>query len=89
MDLAFPNLTRSFEASKNRVRFWGHDNAIEITFFVSSDILSQLMPGTERSETAILRIFDSMRSDIHEAARRAYANGWHGQYAFALRLKDF
>lgn len=89
MALVFPNLTRSFEASKGRVRFWGYDDAIELTFFLSLDVLLQLAPGKCRSETAALEIFDRMLPEIHEAARSAYAHGRRDEYAFALTPGDF
>jgi len=29
MALNFPNFSRSYDAAGNRIRFWGHDGAIE------------------------------------------------------------
>ncbi|MEJ2396510.1 MAG: DUF1488 family protein [Candidatus Thiodiazotropha sp.] len=39
MALNFPNPSRSFDASKNRVTFWGYDSVIEISFSVEGDAL--------------------------------------------------
>jgi hypothetical protein len=34
MALNFPNFSRSYDAAANRIRFWGHDGAVEIPFFL-------------------------------------------------------
>ncbi len=39
MTLNFPNPSRSFDASKNRVTFWGYDSVIEISFSVEGDAM--------------------------------------------------
>ena len=33
MSLNFPNPSRSYEPDHARVRFWGHDDAMEVSFF--------------------------------------------------------
>jgi hypothetical protein len=35
MALRFPNPTRYYDATRRAVRFWGHDSAMEATFFVT------------------------------------------------------
>ncbi|MGB9389555.1 MAG: DUF1488 family protein, partial [Xanthobacteraceae bacterium] len=35
MTLTFPNQSRSFDATRCAVRFWGHDGAMEASFFVT------------------------------------------------------
>ncbi|MEQ8506306.1 MAG: DUF1488 domain-containing protein [Rhodospirillales bacterium] len=72
MSLSFPNLSRSFEAKQNRVRFWGYDSALEITFFLEGDALNKLCPDSDPGEAGMLQAFDSMVERIHDAARRAY-----------------
>lgn len=72
MSLNFPNASRSFEAKKNRVRFWGYDSALEITFFVESALLAKLGPEFGQGEDGALRAFDAMVERIHDAARKAY-----------------
>ena len=39
MALSFPNQSRSFDATRCAVRFWGHDSAMEASFFVTDDAL--------------------------------------------------
>jgi Protein of unknown function (DUF1488) len=36
MALSFPNQSRSFDATRCAVRFWGHDGAMEASFFAST-----------------------------------------------------
>jgi hypothetical protein len=35
----FPKYTRSYDASRDAVRFWGYDSAIEASFFIDEDAL--------------------------------------------------
>jgi len=42
MRLSFPNPSRSFDASRNRICFWGYDSTIEISFFIEADALKWL-----------------------------------------------
>ena len=72
MTLNFPNRNRSFEPRQDRVRFWGHDDALEITFFLEGATLRNLCPGLGADEADILRAFDSTISWIHQIARQAY-----------------
>jgi uncharacterized protein DUF1488 len=39
MALAFPNSSRSYDATRRAVRFWGHDSAMEWSFFVTAEAL--------------------------------------------------
>tara|TARA_R110000868_G_scaffold60122_1_gene184191 strand:+ start:1706 stop:1975 length:270 start_codon:yes stop_codon:yes gene_type:complete len=72
MSLNFPNVSRSFEVKRNRVRFWGYDSALEITFFVDSSLLAKLCPDCGDGEDGLLKAFDTMIARIHAAARKAY-----------------
>jgi hypothetical protein len=36
----FPNHSRSYDATRHAVRFWGHDSAIEASFFIDEDALA-------------------------------------------------
>ena len=74
MALNFPNHSRSFEAKWNRVRFWGYDRALEITFFLDGSALRKLSPGAEPGETGALRAFDDGVERIHDVARKVYEN---------------
>jgi hypothetical protein len=72
MSLNFPNASRSFEAKRNRVRFWGYDSALEITFFMEGSLLAKLSPDCGQGEAGLLQAFDAMIERIHGAARKAY-----------------
>ena len=42
--LNFPNQSRVFDPTRRAVRFWGHDGAMEWSFFVTEDALKRLQP---------------------------------------------
>ena len=46
MTLNFPNASRSYDARRNLVRFWGYDSALEVSFLVEAGALCKLMPQT-------------------------------------------
>lgn len=89
MELNFPNPSRSFDAAKNRIQFWGYDSAIEISFFVELDALKKLCPEMSDVETGFLEAFDAARIRIHEVANKAYVRGSNGSRACILAAKDF
>ena len=88
MKLSFPNPSRSFDATRNRVRFWGYDNAIEVSFVVEEDALKKLCPDMSCVEAEFLDVFDNARDQIHEVAEKVYARSKRGSYAFRLGAKD-
>ncbi len=40
--LNFPNQSRIFDPARRAVRFWGHDSAMEWSFFVTEEALQRL-----------------------------------------------
>jgi Protein of unknown function (DUF1488) len=44
MAINFPNHTRSYDATRGAVRFWGYDSAMETSFFVSEEALKRIRP---------------------------------------------
>ena len=80
MPLTFPNPSRSFDATRNAVRFWGYDSAIECSFFVTRDALERLVPRILPEELALLAAFDGNREQICRAATRVYSRGQRGSY---------
>jgi hypothetical protein len=40
--LSFPNQSRFYDAARRAVRFWGHDRAMEASFFVNEDALKRI-----------------------------------------------
>ena len=55
--LDFPNQSRVFDPTRRAVRFWGHDGAMEWSFYVSEDALKRLQPAMMRDEAALLSAF--------------------------------
>ena len=80
MALAFPNTSRSYDATRNAVRFWGYDTAMEWSFFVTAEALKHVRPAMSEDEAGMLAAFDSHRERICAAARRLYARGRKGSY---------
>ena len=50
MALRFPNVSRSYDTSRRAVRFWGHDSAMEASFFVSEEALKRVQPDIRLDE---------------------------------------
>jgi hypothetical protein len=80
MALMFPNQSRSYDATRHAVRFWGHDSAMEWSFFVTEDALKHVDPALAGDEAGMLEAFDSHRDRICAAASRAYSRGRKGSY---------
>ena len=89
MTLSFPNPSRSFDATKNCVQFWGYDSAIEVVFFVDAAALKKLCPQANDVEDGLLKAFDAATKRIHEAAEHVYAHGSKRSYACRLAAEDF
>ena len=85
--LNFPNESRVFDSTRRAVRFWGHDSAMEWSFFVTEDALKRLQPNMGDDEAGVLRAFDDNRSAIHVAATKAYQRERKGSYE--LGATDF
>jgi hypothetical protein len=82
--LNFPNQSRVFDPNRRAVRFWGHDSAMEWSFFVTEDALKLLQPSVECNEASLLLAFDTHRTAIHAAAMRAYGRKRKGSYELAV-----
>jgi hypothetical protein len=72
MALDFLNNCRSFDAARKTVSFWGHDVMSEIAFRLDESALHRLTGLQEFSEDVALAVFDTNRTHIRNAARRAY-----------------
>src|SRR5215472_11768999 len=75
MALSFPNQSRSFDATRCAVRFWGHDGAMEASFFVTDDALRRITPNMQFDESGILSAFDLNRNLIYAIAAKVYGRG--------------
>jgi hypothetical protein len=78
--IEFPNHSRSYDQTRRAVRFWGHDSAIEASFFIDEDALMRIQPDTRPDEWGLLNAFDSNRDVICAAAARIYVRGSRGSY---------
>jgi hypothetical protein len=87
MTLSFPNQSRWYDATQCAVRFWGHDSAMEASFFVTDDALKQIKPDVRFEEAELLNAFDLNRNLIYTAATKVYGRGRKGSYY--LMAADF
>jgi Protein of unknown function (DUF1488) len=87
MTLKFPNRSRFFDSTRRAVRFWGHDTAMEASFFVTEDALKQVQPDMRLDEAGLLNAFDTNRELIYATASKVYARGRKGSYD--LHCADF
>jgi Protein of unknown function (DUF1488) len=88
MSLNFPNQSRSYDADRRRIRFWGHDGAVEVPFFLDEDVIFVLSPKAKNTEAGILAAFDDARERVFAAAARAYAPGRHRSF-YTLTTRQF
>jgi hypothetical protein len=79
----FPNQSRVFDPTRRAVRFWGHDSAMEWSFFVTEEALKRLQPNLARDEAGLLFAFDAHRVSIYAAATKAYKRDRRGSYELA------
>ncbi|MGB9364704.1 MAG: DUF1488 domain-containing protein [Xanthobacteraceae bacterium] len=84
MALMFPNASRSFDGTRRAVRFWGHDSAMEWSFFVTEDALKHVHPAMDRDEAGMLGAFDAHRELIHAAASKLYRREQKGSYELGV-----
>jgi Protein of unknown function (DUF1488) len=65
---------------RRAVRFWGHDDAMEASFFVTDDALRRITPNMQFDENGVLSAFDLNRNLIYAIAAKAYRRGRKGSY---------
>ncbi len=80
MTLNFSNESRSYDATRRAVRFWGYDGSREVSFFATEDALHRLQPGVASDELSLLSAFSAHRDRVYAAAARVYARGRKGSY---------
>ena len=88
MRLTFPNPSRCYDSASRRIRFWGHDGAVEVPFFMEESAIFFLQPKTKNTEAAILQVFDEARERIFTVALRLYAPDAHRSF-YSLKSTDF
>ena len=90
MTLVFLDPSRSFDKTRNAIRFTGNDGMSEVPFFVEAGALATSddeLCCTRVSETKHLARFDALRASIHDVAREAYSYGHRDSYT--LTAADF
>jgi hypothetical protein len=86
-EVTFPNESRSYDATRLAVRFWGYDQSMEIPFFIGAAVLCGLEPKMVPEPDGCLKAFDSHRARICSTAARVYARRRCGSYD--LLASDF
>jgi Protein of unknown function (DUF1488) len=87
MAINFPNQSRSYDATRRAVRFWGYDSAMEASFFIDEDALKRIQTDMQSDEIGLLRAFDLNREQIFATAAKVYARRHKGSYD--LTVADF
>ena len=87
MAIAFHNASRSYDATRGVVRFWGYDSAMEAAFLISSSALQRIQPDAASDEEGLLAAFDRHRAQICQIAAKIYARGRKSFYE--LDASDF
>lgn len=80
MTIMFPNRSRSYDVTRQAVRFWGYDRSMESSFFIMLDALRRIQPNLQSNSFDILRAFDENREHIYAIAAKVYARGRKGSY---------
>jgi hypothetical protein len=78
--LSFPNESRFYDATRRAVRFWGHDSAMEASFFVNDDALKRIQPDMSLDAAGFLHAFDLNRNLIYATAAMVYGRRRMGSY---------
>lgn len=89
MKLSFPNPSRSFDPTKNRVQFWGYLQSLEISFYVDGAILLKLQPSSTNDQEGILAAFDASAAKIQKVADAEYGRGGAGAASYSLPANAF
>ena len=79
--VTFPNRSRSYDATRHMVCFWGYDRSMEKAFSMRADAIKQIQPNLQPDEAGLLHAFDINRDLIYKIAARVYACGPKGSYA--------
>ncbi len=87
MALNFPNRSRSYDPRGRRVRFWGYDGTLEISFFVDQLAFSRMSPDAKLDEAGFLGVFDRYRDRILSVATKIYSG--RRRDAYTLIASDF
>jgi len=89
MNLSFSNPSRSYDDTRDCVRFSGYANIMEIEFFVEAEALNKLSSTLDSAESGYLQSFDAARERIYAVADKAYVKGRKGSTVYVLKAGDF
>ena len=78
--LNFPNQSRSYDAVRRCIRFWGSDGALEVSFFLDESALAKIDKDSPSGEASLLQSFDQNRERILRTARKVYERRRKGSY---------
>lgn len=78
--VTFPNQSRSYDATRQAIHFWGYDRSMEASFYLAAEALQSIQPNLQPDVAGLLRAFDTNRDRIYAAAARVYARGHRGSY---------
>ena len=70
--LSFPNQSRFYDATRRAVRFWGHDSAMEASFFVNEDALKRVQSDMRLDEAGLLSVLRFNANGIRGLLGRPY-----------------
>lgn len=87
MTINFPNRSRSYDPTRQVIRFWGYDRSMESSFYVTAEALVRIQPDTRPDAAGLLKAFDINRDRICAVAAKVYARGRRGSYD--LNVADF
>jgi hypothetical protein len=87
MSLTFPNHSRSYDRTRQAVRFWGYDTSIEYSFFVTVGALKRVEPHLRLDEEGFLGAFDANRDLIFQTAATVHSQ--RGKSRYELVGSDF
>jgi Protein of unknown function (DUF1488) len=87
MTLQFPNHSRSYDRTRQAVRFWGYDTSIEYSFFITVDALECVEPPLRRDEEGFIGAFDAHRDLIFQTAADVHSR--HRKSRYELVATDF
>jgi hypothetical protein len=76
--IEFPNHSRSYDQTRRAVRFWGHDSALEASFFIDEGALRRIPTRYPPRRVRFLNAFDCNRDVICAAAAKVYVRGSRG-----------
>lgn len=83
----FPNPSRSYDAGRRGVRFWGYDSVLEVVFRIDYGALARISADVQQDAVAILARFDRHRERILRVAAAVYRR--HPSATCELVAADF